>query len=806
MRFLLLLLLTSHIAFAQTPLPSIAEKTKSMKSMPGFVPMYMDDASGKIYFEISRWNEEILYTLSLPQGLGSNDVGLDRGLQGGGRIVRFEKAGRKILMIQPNYDYRAVTTDAAERRAVEQSFASSTLWGFTAEAESNNIVLVDATDFILRDAMQVSNRLRRQQQGSYTLDKNRSILYMPRTKNFPLNTEIEASLTFVNSDGTTGAYVNSVAPSPEAITLRMHHGFVQLPDNNYKPRVFDPRSSFIPVSFYDYSTPVSEPIEKKYILRHRLQKKDPTAERSEAIKPIVYYLDNGTPEPIRTALLEGGRWWNQAFEAGGFINAFRVEILPDTADPMDIRYNMINWVHRSTRGWSYGANISDPRTGEIIKGNVTLGSLRVRQDYLIAQGLLAPFESGKPLDPANDPMLKMALNRLRQLSAHEIGHTIGLMHNYAASISNRASVMDYPHPQARLNANGEIDLNDAYDLKIGEWDKVAINWGYREYAPGTNETAALNNIMQQAAARGLRFISDRDARDAGGMHPSAHLWDNGADPVKELNDVMEVRQKALRQFGVRNLREGMPMAMLEDALVPIYLYHRYQVEAAVKLVGGLDYNYALRGDGQMVVKPVGKKVQQDALTALLATMEPSQLRLPDTLLKLIPPRPAGYDFSKELFTKRTGLSFDALSPAESATDMVLSFLFHPARLSRLVQQELTMGGLSLNDMLKTFRTRTFSAPRLKDIDGLIQQQNEQLILTYLMAATLNTDINFGARAIIKNQLSEISTQIKAAEKTATDPLWKGHYQLAIMRMEKPELAKPTLHTPPPPGAPIGCED
>jgi hypothetical protein len=719
--------------------------------------------------------------------------------------VKFEKSGRKILMVQPNYEYRAVTNDAAEKRAVEQSFASSTLWGFTAEAESNGAVLVDATDFLLRDAMQVSNRLRRQQQGSYTLDKSRSVFYLPRTKNFPLNTEIETSLTFVNNDGTTGAYVNSVAPSPEAITLRMHHGFVQLPDKNYQPRVYDPRSSFIPVSFFDYSTPVSEPLEKKYILRHRLQKKNPGAEKSEPVKPIKYYLDNGTPEPIRSALLEGARWWNQAFEAAGFINGFQVEILPDSADPMDIRYNMINWVHRSTRGWSYGASVSDPRTGEIIKGNVTLGSLRVRQDYLIAQGLLAPFESGKPLDPANDPMLKMALNRLRQLSAHEIGHTIGLMHNYAASISNRASVMDYPHPMVRLNSNGAIDLDDAYDLKIGEWDKVSINWGYREFAAGTNETTALNTILQQAATQGLRFISDRDARAPGGMHPSAHLWDNGADPVKELKDVMKIRQKALEQFGVNNLREVMPMAMLEDVLVPVYLYHRYQVEAVVKMVGGMDYNYALRGDGQPIITPLEKKKQQEALDALLATIEPGKLRLPDTLIKLIPPRPAGYDFSKELFTKRTGLSFDALSPAEAATDMVFSFLFHQERLNRLVQQEFTLNGLSLDEMLKTVRKATFSATRLKGLDAMLQQQNEQLLLTYLMAATLNAEINFSARAIIKKHLSEISTQMTASEKTNTDPLWKGHYQLAMMRMEKPELAKPTSHAPAPPGAPIGCE-
>lgn len=804
MRFLLLLFIFSNTTFAQTSLPTIAEKTKTMKAMPGYLPMFYEEATGKIFLQINRINEELLYHISLPQGLGSNDIGLDRGLQGGGRIVKFERAGRKILLVQPNYDFRAITNDAAEKRSVEQSFASSTLWGFTAEAEKEGEVLIDATDFLLRDAMQVSSRLRKQQQGTYTLEKTRSIIFLPRTKNFPLNTEIEVSLTFINTDGTTGRYVNSVAPSPEAITLRMHHGFVQLPDSGYTPRVFDPRSSFNAVSFYDYSTPVSEPLEKKYIVRHRLQKKNPSAERSEAVKPIKYYLDNGTPEPIRTALLEGARWWNEAYEAAGFINAFQVAILPDSADPMDIRYNMINWVHRSTRGWSYGASISDPRTGEIIKGNVTLGSLRVRQDYLIAQGLLAPFDDGKPLDPEKDPMLKMALNRLRQLSAHEIGHTLGLMHNYAASISNRASVMDYPHPQARLYANGEIDLNDAYDLKIGEWDKVAINWGYRQFATGADEKMELESLLQQAAHRGLLFISDRDARAAGGLHPYAHLWDNGADPIKELNDVMKVRQKALHQFGLHNLRNGMPMAMLEDALVPIYLYHRYQVEAVVKMVGGMDYNYALRGDGQKPTSPLAKKVQLDALNALLATLQPAQLRLPDSLLSLIPPRPAGYDFSSELFAKRTGLSFDALSPAESAADLVLSLLLHPERISRMAQLEHTMNGLSLNEMLLKIRTETFGKPRMKEMEGLIQQQNEQIILTYLMAATLNDNINFAARAIVKKHLADLKTEITVKEKTATDVLWKGHYQLALQRLEKPEFAKPTVHLQAPPGAPIGC--
>jgi len=568
MKKLLLLFILAPIFVAAQKLPSIEEKTKDLKKHDGFINFYWDENTGKIFLEVDKLDTEFLYVTSLPAGLGSNDIGLDRGLLGGERIVKFSKTGRKILLIQPNYNFRATTNDAAERRAVEQSFAQSTIWGFTVEAETGNRSLVDATDFLLRDAMRVSNRLRSNQQGSYSIDKSRSVMYLPRTKNFPQNSEFETTITFLNNDGTTGNYVNSVTPSSEAITLRMHHSFVQLPDNDYEPRVFDPRSSFIPISYYDYSTPIVEPIEKMYIMRHRLKKKNPAAAISEPIKPIIYYVDNGTPEPIRSALIEGGSWWNQAFEAAGYTNAFQVKLLPEDADPMDVRYNVINWVHRSTRGWSYGASVADPRTGEIIKGHVSLGSLRVRQDYLIAAGLLAPYETGVPAD---DKMLKMAVERLRQLSAHEIGHTIGLMHNYAASVSNRASVMDYPHPLARVNAAGKIDLSNAYDQKIGDWDKVSIAFGYSDFPTGTNESASLNKILTDAAAKGLQFISDQDARRPGGLHPQAHLWDNGSDAVTELKEVMKVRNVALSNFSEKNIRSGMPMAMLEDVLIRIQL-------------------------------------------------------------------------------------------------------------------------------------------------------------------------------------------------------------------------------------------
>jgi len=539
-----------------------------------------------------------------------------------------------------------------------------------------------------------------------------------------------------------------------------------------------------------------------FIRRHRLKKKDPAAAISEPVKPIIYYLDNGTPEPIRSALLDGAGWWNQAFEAAGYKNAFQVKLLPEDADPMDVRYNVINWVHRSTRGWSYGNSVTDPRTGEIIKGHVSLGSLRVRQDYLIAQGLLAPFENGMPAD---DKMLKMALERLRQLSAHEVGHTLGLMHNYAASVTNRASVMDYPHPAAKLNAAGDIELSNAYDNKIGEWDKVSITYGYQDFPAGINETAALNKILSDAGKRGLQFITDRDANTAGTLHPQAHLWDNGNDAVTELKEVIKVRAKAIAQFGEKNIRPGIPMALLEDVLVPIYFYHRYQIEAVTKMVGGMYYTYSLRGDGQTITKALSKEEQRKALNAVIDCLDPVFLQLPDKIAALIPPRPAGYSLSRELFRKRTGLSFDVLSPAETAADLPLSFLFNSERLSRMVQYELNSNGLGLNEMIQALIAKTWKAPRLNGMQKLIQMQTEQVLLTYLLSASVNDNNSFAVRSVLKKSLEDLKTFIESQQRFTTDETYKGHLLLALDRMKEPKEAKPTLHKEIPPGAPIGCD-
>ena len=437
---------------------TVGEITSGLQKIDGYIPLYYDDEKGKMYLEITRPNEEFLYQVSLPTGVGSNPIGLDRGQLGRTKVVYFERVGNKVLLVQPNYRFRALSDNAAEKRAVEESFAKSVIWGFQVAAKDSGTVLVDATGFFMRDAHGVAARLKQRNQGTYSFDKSRSAFYLPRTKGFPKNSEVELTVTLA-SKGSTGRLVNQTAPSGDAVTVRQRHSFVELPDSKYKPREFDPRIGSNAISFYDYATDIGENLEKRWIVRHRLEKKDPNAAVSEAVEPIVYYIDNGTPKKIRDALTDGARWWNQAFEAAGYRNAFQVKDLPPGADAMDVRYNVVNWVHRLTRGWAYGSSISDPRTGEIIKGVVTLDSQRARQDFLIGSGFAAQYANAANascdfaimpdvsyLVGANQKADADALSvaRIRQLSAHEIGHTLGFSHNFAASTYGRGSVMDYP--------------------------------------------------------------------------------------------------------------------------------------------------------------------------------------------------------------------------------------------------------------------------------------------------------------------------------------------------------------------------
>jgi len=786
--------------------PTIAEKTAGAQKLPGYFNLYWDAMQGKLWLEIDKWGTEFLYQSGLSAGIGSNDIGLDRGQLGATRIVRFERSGPKILLVQENLDYRAVSNDIDERRAVHDSFAESALWGFKVEAEEKDHALVDATEFFLRDAHAVPAALRRTKQGAYHLDASRCAVYLPQTKNFPLNTEVEATLTFAGDD--PGRWVRDVTPSPESITVREHHSFVQLPPPGYKPRAYDPRSSFFGISYMDYATPISAPIVKRFIARHRLEKKDPRAAVSEPVQPIVYYLDRGAPEPIRSALLEGARWWNQAFEAAAYKNAFRVELMPEGADSMDLRYNVIQWVHRATRGWSYGAGVIDPRTGEIIKGHVTLGSLRVRQDFLIAESLLAPYEKGKPVSPK---MQEMALARLRQLAAHEVGHTLGLMHNYSASTVNRSSVMDYPPPYVQLGAGGAPDLSEAYATGIGEWDKVSIAFGYQDFPPGMDEDVALGKILLDAFARGFRYLTDQDARPAGSSSSQAHLWDSGANAVDELNRIMQVRAAALKRFGENNIRTGAPLAILEDVLVPLYMFHRYQVEAASKLVGGMDYTFALRGDGQTPTRMVAPAEQRRALAAVLATVKPEVLALPEPLLKMIPPRPPDYDRGREHFKIHTSPVFDAMAPAGAAAQHTLQFLFNPERAARLVEfHARNAENLSLEEALDAILAATWKSAHGSGYPAEIARKVDGVVLYDLMALSANERASDQVRAVASLKLEELRTWLAAEQASTKDEEERAHFFFAasqIAQFQKdPKKMEFLAPAEPPDGPPIGADD
>ncbi len=733
-------------------LPSIEQHTEGMTQMEGFFNLYWDNASGSLFWEISELDTEFLYQISMGSGLGSNPVGIDRGQLRGTHVLAAKRIGPRILLMEPNYGFVAQSENLSEAQAVRDAFAPSVHWGFEMVAETGERVLVDATQFFLRDARGVIDQIAARGEGDFTLDASRSAIHLPATRSFPENTEVESILTFTSSN--PGQLVNGVAATGGAVTLRQHHSFIQLPDNGYQTRIADARVGVNGPTVYDYATPIDADTRVRLAARHRLQKANPDADRSEAVEPIIYYVDPGTPEPVRSALIEGASWWNDAFEEAGFINAFRVMVLPDDVDPQDIRYNLIHWTHRRTRGYSYGNTVIDPRTGEIVRGVVNLGSLRLRQDYLHGQGMVPPFPGGISLPedgsfgefadapdfeylaqvaPASEPV-EMALARVRQLSAHEVGHTLGFPHNYMASAYGRESVMDYPAPLVQIDESGNIDLSNAYVQRIGEYDKLSVNWLYREFPNGTNETQALERIAEQGVVDGLIYMGHTNNNFIGASHQYASVWDNGSNLVDHLKLEIRIREIGLERFGIDAIRTGEPMSTLEFVLLPLYMHHRFQLRSAIQSLGGADFRYALKGDGQIPFTIVEAEEQRDVLETVLSTLAVDFLALSPDLVTMIPPPAYRYSEGEE-FPGYTQQIFDPLAAASAAATFTVGEILNPDRMARLVVfgsmgdypdlQEVTDGLIEstwgASETGDTYRQQVLHTAQRSVVDQMMQQ-------------------------------------------------------------------------------------
>ena len=780
-KFLLSFILISNFSFSQET------------DFQGFMNFSYSDDSGKIILEIDKLDDEFLYINSLSRGVGNNDLGLDRGQLGNSRIVYFTKRGNKILLIQPNLRYISNSSNELENKAVEEAFARSVLFGFEIVEKSAESFKIDLTPFLLNDAHGVSQRLRYSNSGSYSLDKSMSAIDLQRTKAFPENIEFDVLLTFKGNP--SGNLVRSVTPTATNLTVNQHHSFVKLPDNNYNKRKFDPRSGSNPFIVYDYSTPIDEKLEQRFIVRHRLNKKNPNDEIGEPVEPIIYYIDNGTPEPVKTALIEGGNWWNQAFESAGYKNAFRIEVLPEDADPMDVRYNLIQWIHRSTRGWSYGASIVDPRTGEIIKGQVSLGSLRVRQDYMILSGLV-----DNPNNIQNKSLIKKtSLDRIRQLSAHEIGHTLGFAHNYISSANNRSSVMDYPHPKIDL-VDGEISIADAYSENIGDWDKVSVQYAYRDFPNTKNENNELDKIINEAQKNGLYFLSDSDSRPVGSAKAFSHLWDNGELPYKELNKLLKVRDLALKNIDLDNLVEGEPYDRIEDILVPIYMLHRYQIEAAAKAIGGVDYLYFVKNNDNDKIKFVDSKLQRKSLESLLSVLKPKNLVLPNNLIDILSPRSFRNPRTRENFVSNTGVTFDYINTSSSLINHTLTFLLNSERINRINQQNIFGDDiLTLENYLAEISKSIFDNKKLNTYEESVNKNTSSLYLDHLFMSFNNSRTNDLSKSIILASIMDTMNNLSNN--------LNNYNRFLINKIDgflsNPDQYKPIEKTKIPDGSPIG---
>ena len=776
---------------------AIADKTKGLTRRDGFIPVYIDEKQGKLLLELPRDTMRVLMFYGLATGLGSNPIGLDRGANGENFITRFEKNGERVLVVFENWNYRGSAGDPDHVRTIAESFPPSTAGAMPVVAQEGGKILVDATDFVMRDWNDVAGTLQQSNEGSYSVARDRSSIYREYTRAFPENTEIDVALTFA-TQGRPGNTVAMIVPDAKSFTLRQHISFLPLPDPGYRPRVLDPRMGFFGIRFNDYSQPIQNPLEVRWIARHRLERVDPNNPNSPIKEPLVYYVDRGIPEPVRSATLEGAKWWEEAFDMAGLRGAFRVELLPEGVDPLDARYNVIQWENRHERGWSIGGSLGDPRTGEILKAMARMDSHRARTDYNLYAGLMGADAA------AADTAFVLA--RVRQVTAHEIGHTLGIAHNYIASTYERGSVMDYPPPRVRLNGAGEIDISAAYDVGPGEYDVLVLRWGYGIFPPAT-EQDSLRAIVAEGLRKGLLFLSDADARPDFASDPRTNLWDDAANAMEFLNHQMAVRRVAMSRFGLRNIRVGEPIALLQERFVPVYLMHRFAINSLAKTIGGMEYSNAIRGDGQQATRPIPAAEQRRALSALLRALSPSELAIPDTIISLLGPRPFSYGPYVELFGSRTRPTFDELGAARTLAQMVVDAVLQRERAARLVQFAARgENPLTLPEVIdRLVESSSAGGPETRK-QAALRRVVQRALADRLITLAADKEASPEVRSLVELKMLTLRNRARSLVGSGSD-LERAHWMSIATDytrwLERQELPTPTPALRAPPGDPFG---